>query len=85
LYGGIWIGDVAQTAITSFKDADRVLQFGTSEYRLGDAFVRSFPWEANKIVIEDAASYATTFEDGYIVPADAAAAPISELPRCCVL
>jgi hypothetical protein len=69
-YGGIWIGSDSQTSITDFKDHDKIIQFGSSEYRLGSAWVLTYPWEANKIVIEDASSYQTYFQDGFIVGTD---------------
>ena len=72
VYGGIWIGSTSQGAATSFADSGRVLQFGTSEYYYtpGTAWVTSYPSTANKLVIEDSASYTTTFTDGVIVGSD---------------
>ena len=72
VYGGLWIGNTTQVAVTSFVDAGRIIQFGMSEYYYtpGTAWLTSYPNTANKLVIEDAADYATTFQDGVIVGSD---------------
>jgi len=70
IYGGLWIGSTSQSAATSFADSGRIIQFGTSEYYHSSAWVTSYPATANKIVIEDAASYSTTFTDGVVVGTD---------------
>ncbi|MFH1536178.1 MAG: hypothetical protein ABIC96_03885 [Patescibacteria group bacterium] len=69
-YGGIWIGSTAQGSATSFAGSGKVIQFGTSEYWNGSAWVTSYPSTANKIVVEDSASYSTTFVDGVVVGSD---------------
>ena len=69
-YGKIYIGDSTQTANTSFVDSGRVIQFGTSEFWSGSAWVRSFPISGEGIVIEDTASFTTIFQDGIIVGTD---------------
>ena len=69
--GKIYIGDSTQTAITSFADTGRIIKFETSEYyNISDVWVSSLPADACGIVVEDAASYTTTFSDGVIVGAD---------------
>lgn len=71
VYGGLWIGSASQSSATSFADSGRIIQFGISEYySSGGAWVTSYPSTANKIVIEDAASYSTTFTDGVVVGTD---------------
>lgn len=65
--GKIYIGDSTQTAITDFADQGRTIKFETSEYYSGSAWVTALPTDACGIILEDAASYATTFEDGVIV------------------
>jgi hypothetical protein len=70
-HGAFYIGDSTQTSATSFADSDaHIIQFGTSEYYYSSAWVETYPSTAQKIVVEDAASYATTFEDGVIVGTD---------------
>jgi hypothetical protein len=70
-HGAFYIGDSTQTSATSFADSDaHIIQFGTSEYYYSSAWEPTYPVAAQKIVIEDAASYTTTFEDGVIVGSD---------------
>jgi len=67
-YGKTYIGDsTSQSAAVSFADQGKVIQFGTSEYWTGSAWVSSMPTDASGIVVEDIASYTTAFEDGVIV------------------
>ncbi len=68
--GKIWIGDSAQTAITSFADSGRTIKFERCEYYTGSAWVSSIPVDAFGIVIEDSSGFATTFSDGVIVGSD---------------
>jgi len=63
-YGKFWMGDSAQIAGMSFVDANRVIQFGTSEYWNGSAWVTLADIDYQGIVIEDALTYPTTFKDG---------------------
>lgn len=68
VYGKIWIGDSTQSAITSFEDSGRTIQFGTSQYYNASAqWVSTFPTDGAGIIIEDHASYTTKFVDGVIV------------------
>jgi hypothetical protein len=69
-YGKTWIGDSTQTSATSFTDTGRVIQYGTSEYWNGSAWVTTADVDSFGLVIEDAASYSTTFKDGVIVSTD---------------
>lgn len=66
-YGKFWIGDSTQTAAVSFADAGRVIQFGISEYWNGSAWVTLADIDYQGVVIEDAATYPTTFQDGILV------------------
>lgn len=69
--GKIYIGDTGQAADTSFADSERVIQFETSEYYDStNAWVSTVPVDAFGIVIEDNASFKTTFSDGVIVGTD---------------
>jgi hypothetical protein len=70
VFGTIYIGDSTQTAITSLTDGGRIFRFGDFEYYTGSAWVSSLPSGFNGIIVEDAASYATTFTDGTIVGTD---------------
>ena len=70
-FGKMYIGDAAQTAITSFKDSGRVIQFGTSQfYGSGNTWISSFGTAGAGVVVEDHASFTTTFEDGILVGTD---------------
>lgn len=72
-YGKTYIGDSTQTATLSFSDQARIVQFGISEYCTNAAtgvWESSVPDDFSGIVIEDASSYTTTFEDGVIVGTD---------------
>ena len=70
-YGKIYIGDAtSQAAAVSFTDSGRIIQFGESEYYYSAAWITSADIDYNGIVIEDHASYTTTFEDGVIVGSD---------------
>ncbi len=74
-YGKTIIGDdtTPQAAAVSFTDSARVIQFGTSEYYTGSAWVSSMPVDSSGIVIEDDAATTngvTTFSDGIIVGTD---------------
>ena len=66
--GKIYIGDETnQSANVSFADSGRSIQFETSEYWSGSAWVSSVPTNAFGIIIEDHASWKTDFTDGVIV------------------
>ena len=70
-YGKTYIGDsTSQSAAVSFADQGKVIQFGTSEYWTGSAWVSSMPTDASGIVVEDISSYTTTFDDGVLVGSD---------------
>lgn len=69
-YGKTYIGDSTQTATLTFQDQGRIVQFGVSEYYESAAWKSSVPLDFSGIVVEDASSYATTFEDGVIVGTD---------------
>jgi hypothetical protein len=67
VYGKIYIGDSTQSAATSFEDAGKIIQFGTSQYYNGAAWVSTMPTDACGIIIEDASTFPTEFIDGIIV------------------
>ena len=72
-YGQTYIGDAAsQSAAVSFADSGRVIQYGISEYCTNAAgtWASSVSTNFSGIVIEDHASYTTTFSDGVIVGTD---------------
>tara|TARA_R110000772_G_C13310282_1_gene440273 strand:+ start:8430 stop:10364 length:1935 start_codon:yes stop_codon:yes gene_type:complete len=70
-YGKTIIGDAAsQTAAVSFEDTGAVVQFGLSEYYETGAWKSSMGTAAHGIVIEDHASWTTTFTDGVAVGTD---------------
>ena len=70
-FGKIYIGDaVNQVANVSFTDSGRIIQYGISQYYESSAWKTSFSINASGIVIEDHASYTTTFSDGVIVGTD---------------
>jgi hypothetical protein len=72
-YGKTYIGDSTQTATLSFGDQGRIIQYGISEYCTNvstGTWASSMPTDFSGIVIEDAASYTTTFDDGVIVGTD---------------
>ena len=70
--GKIYIGDSTQTAVTSFSDSNRIIQWENTEYwdDTGSSWISSLPTDAYGIVVEDAASYTTTFNDGVVVGSD---------------
>lgn len=69
--GGAVDGDgTARNQVTSFEDAGKVLQFGTSQYYISSAWASTMPTDACGIILEDTASYATDFIDGVIVGSD---------------
>jgi hypothetical protein len=70
-YGTFYIGDSTQTKDTVFRDSGRIIQFGTSQYYNGTEWKTTFPSGAAGIVVEDAASYKTVFQDGILVGDDA--------------
>jgi len=70
-YGKIWIGNSTQTAAVSFTDTGRTIQFGVSEYWSGSAWVPFSKTDYQGIIIEDASTYPTTFQDGVLVGSDA--------------
>ena len=69
-YGTITIGN-SGTINTSFTDSGRIIQYGTSQYHDGTNWVSTFPVSGSGIIIEDNATYSTTFGDGVLVGADA--------------
>ncbi len=70
-YGKTYIGDAAsQSAAVSFADSGKIIQYGLSQYYESAAWKSSYGVDACGIVIEDHASYTTTFTDGVIVGAD---------------
>lgn len=70
VYGNMFVGDSAQTAVTSLTDEGRVFRFGDFEYYDGSNWVSAIRDDFNGITIEDAASYTTTLEDGVVVGTD---------------
>lgn len=73
VYGTLYVGDSTQSATTTLTDSGRIFKFGDYEYfdntatpttasAIGDGF--------HGLVIEDHASFATTFQDGIIVGTD---------------
>lgn len=72
MIGELILGDSTQTAVTSLTDDSRIWQFGDFEYySSGSAWVTALPTGYNKLTVEDAASYTTTFQDGVAVGSDA--------------
>ena len=70
-FGKLYIGDTTQIANTSFSDSGRIIQYGTSQfYGSGATWISTFPNTGSGIVIEDNATYTTTFSDGVIVGTD---------------
>lgn len=71
VYGKIYIGDSTQSIVTSFADtAAPIIKFGISEYYISSAWTLSHPTDYGGLIIEDNASYTTTFDDGVIVGTD---------------
>lgn len=76
IYGNIYIGGAvdgdgtANNQATSFSDSGRIIQFADTEYYYSTGWASTMPTTANGIVVEDTASYATTFSDGVIVGTD---------------
>ena len=70
IFGKIYIGDTNQAADTSFEDSGRILQFGTTQYYESSTWKTTLPTTACGIIIEDNATYKTTFKDGVIVGTD---------------
>ena len=68
--GKVFIGSSSQTAVTTFSDSGKNIQFEKSEYWSGSAWVSTMPTTACGIILEDATSYATTYQDGVIVGTD---------------
>lgn len=73
VYGTLYVGSSTQTATTTLTDSARIFKFGNYEYYNNT----STPTTASSIsngfhglVVEDAASFATTFQDGIIVGTD---------------
>ena len=69
-FGKANIGNTTQAANVSFTDSGRIIQFGTSEYWNGTAWVTLADIDYAGIDIQDHASYTTTFSDGVIVGTD---------------
>ena len=69
-FGKLYIGSTVQTANVSFADSAKIIQFGTSQYYESSAWKSSFDIDACGIVVEDHASYTTTFSDGVLVGTD---------------
>lgn len=70
VYGTVTFEEGA-AANSSFQETSApVIQFGTSEYYYSGGWELSVPTNYCGIVIEDSASYTTTFDDGVIVGSD---------------
>ncbi len=69
-YGKIWIGGTGQTADVEFADSGRIIQWGTSEYYNGSAWVSSMDSDLGGIYLLDITSYHTKFTDGILVGTD---------------
>ena len=70
-FGKTYVGDaINQAANVSFTDSSRVIQYGTSQYYESAAWKSSFSVDGSGIVVEDHASYTTTFTDGVVVGTD---------------
>lgn len=73
-YGKTYIGDATnQAANVSFADKAKTIQFGFTEYCTNattGTWALSLASDSSGIVIEDHASYTTTFEDGVLVGSD---------------
>ena len=68
--GTLFVGDSGQTAVTTLSDEGRILRFDDFTYYDGSAWVTSMRDGFNGLVVEDAASFITTFTDGIIVGTD---------------
>lgn len=71
VYGKIYIGDSTQTAVTSFSDSGRVIRFATTQYYYSTGWVTTADIDYGGIIVEDNATYSTTFNDGVAVGTDA--------------
>ena len=70
-FGKTYIADATnQVADVSFADSGRVIQYGTSQYYESAAWKSTFPTDGAGIIVEDHASYKTTFTDGVVVGSD---------------
>ena len=72
-YGKIFIGSdnvAPHQQNTVFAGLSKVIQFGTSEYYYNSAWVPTIPVDSMGIIIEDHASYTTSFTDGVIAGTD---------------
>ena len=69
IYGNLYIGDSSQTAVTDFTGSNELIVFGDYEYwnSTGTAWISAISNGFHGITVEDASSYATSFEDGVIV------------------
>lgn len=67
LKGKIWVGDSTQTAVTSLQDNNRKFKFIHYEYYTGSVWSPMVQDDYGGIVVEDAVSYTTTFDDGILV------------------
>lgn len=67
-YGTTTIGT---SATTSFADSGRIVQFGVTQYYNGTIWTSTFSPTGSGIIVEDDATWATTFSDGVIVGTDA--------------
>jgi hypothetical protein len=64
VYGKLFIGDTAQTAVTSMTDAGRVFRFGDWEYATSSStYATSIGDGFNGLAVDDAGSYTTIYEE----------------------
>lgn len=69
--GKFWIGDAtSQSAAVSFADSGRSIEWETSQYWSGSAWVSTYPSDGAGVVLEDHSSYTTTYSDGVSVGTD---------------
>ena len=70
-FGKLFIGNSVQTGAIDFSDTSRIIQFGTSQYYESAAWKSTFDIDGAGLIVEDAASFTTTFKDGIKVGTDA--------------
>lgn len=70
-YGKLYWGDSTQGSASSFQETGApIIQYGITEYWYSSAWTLSHPVDYAGMIIEDASSYTTTFDDGVIVGTD---------------
>lgn len=71
IYGMLYWGNSTQPAVSTFTETSApIIQFGITEYYYSAAWTLTTSTSYCGIVVEDSASYATTFDDGVVVGSD---------------